>query len=107
MMQVSESNLKMLIEGQKQFQVPLYQRQYAWEGSQLSQLWEDVLEQYDVLTPDEYGRLPGSPPTHFLGSMVLAPSPTIQAHGVTSFVIIDGQQRLTTVLVALCALRDH
>ncbi len=48
-MQVGESTLKTLIEGQKQFQVPLYQRQFAWESSQLSQLWEDVLEQYDLL----------------------------------------------------------
>ena len=31
----------------------------------------------------------------------------IHAHGVTSFLVIDGQQRLTTLLVALCALRDH
>jgi uncharacterized protein with ParB-like and HNH nuclease domain/alkylated DNA nucleotide flippase Atl1 len=107
MMQVGESTLKTLIEGQKQFQVPLYQRQYAWEGAQLSQLWEDVLEQYDLLTPDENGRLGDSPPTHFLGSVVLAPSPMIHAHGVTPFIVIDGQQRLTTLLIALCALRDH
>ncbi len=106
-MQVGESSLKSLIEGQKQFQVPLYQRQYAWGDAQLSQIWEDVLEQYDLLTPDEAGRLPESPPTHFLGSMVLAPSPMIHAHGVTPFLVIDGQQRLTTLLIALTALRDQ
>jgi uncharacterized protein with ParB-like and HNH nuclease domain/alkylated DNA nucleotide flippase Atl1 len=106
-MQVGESTLKTLIEGQKQFQIPLYQRQFAWGDSQLSQLWEDVLEQYDLLTPDEFGHLPESPPTHFLGSMVLAPSPMMHAHGVTPFLVIDGQQRLTTLLIALCALRDH
>lgn len=106
-MQVGESTLKTLIEGQKQFQVPLYQRQYAWQGPNLSQLWEDVVEQYDLLTPDENGNLADSPPTHFLGSMVLAPSPMMHAHGVTPFLVIDGQQRLTTLLIALCALRDH
>src|SRR6266508_466336 len=106
-MQASESTLKTLIEGQKQFQVPLYQRQYAWGASQLSQLWEDVLEQYDLLTPDENGAVADSSPTHFLGSMVLAPSPMMPAHGVTPFIVIDGQQRLTTLLIALCALRDH
>lgn len=51
-MQVGECTLKGLIEGQKQFQVPLYQRQYAWEAPQLGQLWDDVLDQYDLLTPD-------------------------------------------------------
>jgi alkylated DNA nucleotide flippase Atl1 len=106
-MQVGESTLKELIEGEKQFQVPLYQRQYAWSSPQLSQLWEDVLEQYDLLTPDENGKVDGKAPTHFLGSLVLAPSPLLQAHGVTPFLVIDGQQRLTTLLVALCALRDH
>src|SRR5438094_730117 len=106
-MQVGESTLKMLIEGQKQFQVPLYQRQYAWADAQLSQLWEDVLEQYDLLIPGEIGRPADPAPTHFLGSMVLAPSPMMPAHGVTPFLVIDGQQRLTTLLIALCALRDH
>jgi len=106
-MQVGESTLKTLVEGVKQFQVPLYQRQYAWADSQLSQLWEDVLEQYDLLTPDENGKTPNSPSPHFLGSMVLAPSPLQTAHGVTPFLVIDGQQRLTTLMIALCALRDH
>jgi len=105
-MEVGESNLKGLIEGAKQFQVPLYQRQYAWEGPQLSQLWDDILEQYDLLTPDEDDAITRSAPTHFLGSMVLAPSPAMHAHGVTPFLVIDGQQRLTTLLLALCALRD-
>jgi uncharacterized protein with ParB-like and HNH nuclease domain len=82
--QVGESTLKTLIEGQKQFQVPLYQRRFAWEGPQLSQLWEDVLEQYDLLTPDDTGQVAESPPTHFLGSMVLAPSPMM--HGRASLV---------------------
>lgn len=106
-MQVGESTLKTLIEGQKQFQVPLYQRRYSWGDSQLSQLWDDIFEQYDLITPNESGGVDQSSPTHFLGSVVLAPSPMIHAHGVTSFLIIDGQQRLTTLLIALCALRDH
>ena len=55
-MQVGESTLKTLIEGQKQFQVPLYQRQYSWGDSQLSQLWDDILEQYDLITPTSPAR---------------------------------------------------
>jgi uncharacterized protein with ParB-like and HNH nuclease domain/alkylated DNA nucleotide flippase Atl1 len=106
-MEVGESSLKKLIEGEKQFQVPLYQRQYAWEMPQLTQLWDDVLEQYDVLTPDDAGNVNATAPAHFLGSMVLAPSPLMQAQGVTPFLVIDGQQRLTTLLLAVCALRDH
>jgi uncharacterized protein with ParB-like and HNH nuclease domain len=105
--QVGESTLKTLIEGQKQFQVPLYQRQFAWDRPQLSQLWDDLLEQYDVLTPDQLGAVGDTPPAHFLGSMVMAPSPMMHAQGVTPFLVIDGQQRLTTLLIAICALRDQ
>ena len=104
-MQVGESTLKGLIEGQKQFQVPLYQRQYAWGTPQLSQLWQDILDQYDSDAGRNGPRTDA--PTHFLGSMVLAPSPMMHAQGVTPFLIIDGQQRLTSLLIAVCALRDH
>ena len=105
-MQVRETTLKTLIEGEKQFQVPLYQRPYEWGYRQLSQLWDDILEQYDLITPDGNGESKADEPTHFTGSLVLAPSPSIQASGVNSFLVIDGQQRLTTLLIALCALRD-
>jgi uncharacterized protein with ParB-like and HNH nuclease domain/alkylated DNA nucleotide flippase Atl1 len=105
-MQVSESTLKELIEGEKQFQVPLYQRQYSWQAAELGQLWDDVLEQYDLVTPDEEGNLDVDASNHFIGSTVLAPSPKIAAAGVTAFTVIDGQQRLTTLLIAMCALRD-
>ena len=106
-MYVKETTLKNLIEGEKQFQVPLYQRQYEWQTQQLSQLWDDILEQYDLLTPEENGQSKAGEPSHFIGSLVLAPSPSIQASGVTPFLVIDGQQRLTSLLIALCALRDH
>lgn len=106
-MNVVESSLQALIEGQKQFQVPLYQREYTWTGPQLSQLWSDLLAQYELLIPDDSGKDAATDPSHFLGSMVLAPSPTLQAAGVMSFLVIDGQQRLTTLFLAICALRDY
>jgi uncharacterized protein with ParB-like and HNH nuclease domain len=43
--------------------------------------------------------------SHFIGSFVLAPMPGL-AHGVSSFLIVDGQQRLITLLLALAAIRD-
>jgi uncharacterized protein with ParB-like and HNH nuclease domain/alkylated DNA nucleotide flippase Atl1 len=106
-MEVGESTLKKLIEGEKQFQVPLYQRQYSWQTPELAQLWDDILEQYDLLTPDGEGQTHLDAPSHFIGSMVLAPSPMMQAHGVTPFLVIDGQQRLSSLLLALCAVRDE
>jgi alkylated DNA nucleotide flippase Atl1 len=101
-----QTTLKRLIEGEKQYRVPLFQRPYTWEPVQLGQLWSDVLDQYEVLTAyeaDGSGRPLRS--SHFIGSFVLAPIPGL-AHGVSSFLIVDGQQRLITLLLSLAAIRD-
>jgi alkylated DNA nucleotide flippase Atl1 len=90
-----------LVQGEKQFQVPLYQRTYSWGGKQLAQLWRDLLAQSEAMAD-------GSPAgTHFMGSVVITPSPTLQAAGVNRWLLVDGQQRLTTLMLALAAIRDH
>ena len=45
-MQVHETNLKQLVQGEKQFRVPLWQRQYTWQIADHRLLWRDILEQY-------------------------------------------------------------
>lgn len=67
---------------------------------QLDKLWEDVLQ----LAEDREDR---PDLTHFIGSLVLAPSPAISPGGVTDWLVIDGQQRLTTLSLLLCAVRDR
>jgi uncharacterized protein with ParB-like and HNH nuclease domain/alkylated DNA nucleotide flippase Atl1 len=94
-----ETTLRKLVQGEQQFVVPLYQRPYSWESGQLGRLWEDVLDQAKQMAA-------GQPATHFLGSIVLAPSPNLMPNR-SQWIVVDGQQRLTTLMVALCALRDH
>lgn len=100
-MKASEVTFLDLVQGEKQFQVPLYQRTYGWGRPQLDQLWSDLLDQAEASTASS------QPPAHFVGSVVLAPSPLLQAGGVQRWLVVDGQQRLTTVMLALAALRDH
>jgi alkylated DNA nucleotide flippase Atl1 len=100
-MLVHTATLKAIVEGQKQFQVPIWQRQYTWRNAQHEQLWSDLIEQYRYL---QAGDAPAS--GHFLGSFVLSPKDP-SASGVSYFLIIDGQQRLTTLMLLLCALRDR
>lgn len=100
-MQVRETNLKQLVQGEKQFRVPLWQRQYTWRVSDHRLLWRDIMEQY-TRAADTAG--PGQP-GHFLGSIVLSPVPSA-ASGVASYLIVDGQQRLTTLMLILAAIRD-
>ena len=93
--------MKQLVQGEKQFRVPLWQRQYTWRLADHRLLWRDIMEQYtraaDVAGPSQ--------PGHFLGSIVLSPVPSA-ASGVASYLIVDGQQRLTTLMLILSAIRD-
>jgi len=100
MVSARETTLQELLEGSKQYQVPLYQRPYAWRDAQLTRLWDDI----DRIAA---ARTEGASPTHFIGSLVLAPSPANGPAGVQEFLVVDGQQRLTTLSVLLCAIRDH
>ncbi|WP_138757578.1 GmrSD restriction endonuclease domain-containing protein [Modestobacter altitudinis] len=100
-MRAHEVSFLDLVQGEKQFQVPLYQRTYAWKLAQLEQLWRDLLDQAEASAH------PGGRSGHFIGSIVLAPSPTLSAGGVQRWLVVDGQQRLTTLMLALAAIRDH
>lgn len=100
-MQAKETLFADLVQGRaQQFQVPLYQRTYSWTEKHLKQLWSDILEQAGLL---ESGNKAS---THFLGSVVLAPSPQNEAT-FPRWLVVDGQQRLTTLSLALAAIRDH
>lgn len=94
-MKASETQLFLLLQGQKHFMIPLFQRRYSWDTDDLETLWNDLIETYEMG--------PGS--THFLGSLVTKTSGAT-AEGVSSFIVIDGQQRLTTLTILLAAIRD-
>jgi uncharacterized protein with ParB-like and HNH nuclease domain len=94
-MQASETKLRQLIEGTKQYVVPLFQRPYSWSEKQWKTLWCDVVEQ----SRHDDGR------PHFFGSIVTTPAKSVP-QGVGKWLLIDGQQRITTIHVFLAAIRD-
>lgn len=95
-MRASETNLRNLLEGCKQFQIPIFQRPYAWEKPNWETLWTDLMSIYN-------GKIEGS---HFIGSIVTqAISGT--ADGISPFIVIDGQQRLVTLTILLATLRHY
>ncbi|MEX5261603.1 DUF262 domain-containing protein [Kocuria sp. CPCC 205263] len=100
MVAAQETSLQRILEGEKQYMVPLYQRPYQWSRKQWSVLWQDIAQ----LAEDRKEQL-GS--THFIGSLVLAPYPGNVAGGVTKHLVVDGQQRLTTLTILLAAIHDH
>lgn len=94
-MQASETTIRKLIEGSKQYVIPLFQRPYSWNQKHWSTLWQDVID----LVEDVNAR------PHFFGSTVTAPAKSVP-QGVGKWLLIDGQQRMTTTQLFLAALRD-
>ncbi|WP_181235752.1 DUF262 and DUF1524 domain-containing protein [Helicobacter pylori] len=81
---------------EKQFVIPIYQRVYSWEKEQCKQLWDDIIK------TGGNDKIEG----HFIGSIVFAHD-GIYTTSHNELLIIDGQQRLTTITLLFIALRDH
>jgi uncharacterized protein with ParB-like and HNH nuclease domain/alkylated DNA nucleotide flippase Atl1 len=96
-LKANETTIRNLLQGERQYVVPLYQRRYSWKRRDLAQLWADLRRVIEA----------GGTASHFIGSVVLAPSPTNLPAGVQGWLVVDGQQRLTTLSILLCAIRDH
>ena len=77
-----------------QYQVPRYQRRYIWDETNWSMLWEDILAQEKLAFKDR---------GHFTGNIVTRP---IVGGQLSTFEVIDGQQRLATFQIILCVIRD-
>jgi hypothetical protein len=68
------------------FYIPRFQRPYSWEPEQVEELWEDAVQESDG--------------DYFIGSMVT------HRKGEDTVAVIDGQQRLTTLIMLLCTIRE-
>lgn len=94
-MDAIKGNINSILNGYKQFTIPVYQRPYSWEISQCEKLWNDIV---DMQKGNRMG--------HFVGSIVNIAEQAMPT-GVQRFMIIDGQQRMTTLTLLLIALRDY
>ena len=95
-MKAGEVIFQDLLNGKLQYRVPLFQRTYSWEEDNWQRLWDDILEVYALENPC----------THFLGAIVTLPIPDSPEH-VNKFMLIDGQQRLTTLFILLSVIRER
>jgi uncharacterized protein with ParB-like and HNH nuclease domain/predicted transport protein len=95
-MKATEAKLLQILSAVSQFIIPIYQRTYSWTEKECAQLWADILR---AGSTDAIG-------VHFIGSVVHIDEGlgnlTVQAPKL----VIDGQQRLTTVTLLLSALSD-
>lgn len=93
-MKASETNFLKFLQGTKQFVIPIYQRKYSWTIEQCKQIWNDITR---ASKDDD---IKG----HFVGSIVYIEKGLYQISAVPQLLVIDGQQRMTTLTLLLLAL---
>ena len=95
-MKASEAKLLEILRNVSQFIIPIYQRTYSWTQKECEQLWADIIRAGSL---DEIG-------VHFIGSVVHIDDGLGNIAVQAPKLVIDGQQRLTTVTLLLSALAD-
>jgi len=90
-MKANEANLLKFLSGPKQFIIPIFQRTYSWTLRECSQLWNDILK------AGQNDKVSG----HFVGSIVYIEKGIYQVSSIPQLLVIDGQQRLTTISLLL------
>ena len=102
-MKVDILHLQDLFSKPRRYKIPPFQRPYVWdEEEQWSHLWEDVLATAERCLD---GNGPGRVSSHFLGAIVLQQESTPTSM-LDTRLVVDGQQRLTTVQILLNAVRE-
>lgn len=88
-------NIRDILSLPRQHVIPRYQREYSWEkDEQVSEFWEDLLKQIN------FNEAPITVKDYFIGSLVLIGDDSKD----TTFFVIDGQQRITTITILLSVL---
>ena len=95
-MKASEAKLLDFLKKSPQFVIPIYQRTYSWGEKECLQLWQDILR---TGRNDEVS-------AHFVGSIVYVEKGLYQVTSQSPLLVIDGQQRLTTVTLLMEALAN-
>lgn len=95
-MKATEAKLLEFLKKSPQFVIPIYQRTYSWTDKECQQLWDDIVRS-------------GSKPeikAHFMGSVVYVEKGLYSVSSQTPLLVIDGQQRLTTITLLIAALTE-
>ncbi|MBM3206629.1 MAG: DUF262 domain-containing protein [Candidatus Staskawiczbacteria bacterium] len=96
-MEAKETNFLRFLNRPMQLTIPIYQRTYSWKIKECEQLWKDIIK----AGKDE--NISG----HFVGSIVYVEKGIYQVSALPRLLVIDGQQRLTTLSLLVLALCNH
>lgn len=102
-MKAGPVTVRQLLENRQRFCVPIYQRHYVWtRHKQWEPFWNDIRTKAIERLNGRERRF-----SHFMGAVVLEARGAVSSRQVTSFQVVDGQQRLTTFQLYLAAARDY
>ncbi len=90
-----QRKISAILSGDWKYTIPRYQRKYVWEEKQ----WRELLDDLKYCLENEQNSIPNQDWTHFLGSFVFEKN-----QPDNKLIVIDGQQRLTTIIIMLCAI---
>ncbi|MGB0143575.1 MAG: DUF262 domain-containing protein, partial [Akkermansiaceae bacterium] len=95
-MKATEAKVLDFLRKSPQFLIPIYQRTYSWTERECSQLWDDIARcgEDDNIA------------VHFIGSIVYIEEGLSQVTHQAPLLVIDGQQRLTTITLLLATLAE-
>src|SRR5262245_33028791 len=100
-MEANPRTLDTLFNSQLRYVVPMFQRLYVWqERPQWENLWEDIVEKADLQLAEVKAN------AHYLGALIIEGVRPSSPREVKRFLVIDGQQRLTTLQLLFAAFRD-
>ncbi|CDA09269.1 DUF262 domain-containing protein [Intestinibacter bartlettii] len=88
-----------ILSGNRKYIIPRFQREYSWGKNEIATLWEDIFTNMDICNENDEIKLK----EYFIGSLVLIGNDT----NGNEFEIVDGQQRLTTIMILLSAIGEY
>ena len=95
-MKADNITLQGILNSPNRYIIPVFQRYYSWRRPEWAQLWENLMELREYEGEEKE--------THFMGALVFVPE--ADEMSMPTFLVIDGQQRLLTLSLLLCALRN-
>ena len=96
-----EKFLDLMGAEEARFVIPAFQRVYSWDARQCNELWEDIMNAGAQAAREE-----GDVEPHFMGMLLYSADSEVW-HGAQQLDVIDGQQRMTTMSLLLCALARY
>ena len=103
-MKAEVTTLAAMLESNEEYVIPHFQRAYAWtEENQWSPLWDDIVNVAEAIAASD--SIDDVPP-HFMGPTVIQERSAHPDGRPPGFIVVDGQQRMTTLLIALKAIGE-